>query len=891
MKQIRRNTTAALVAAALATPVSGANILWTGAVNDNWHDAANWSTNGVPTVNDTVVLAGGSPRLTGDAYIGSLLLNSPQSTAIFDGPNGYGGHQLFVAGGSIIHTAAAYPQINILAQVRLANNTVVDVQGDRELHLRSLTNGTLVGMPSLTKTGSGTLRLGSATSNLLNGNISVGGGTLELSGGSIGAGNVTVANNATLHVSSSRLQANVAVSGAGYGGMGAIRGSGTIDGNVTLSGNTSIDDITIAGNITDGNASRRLTLLDDALVRLEGNNTYDGGTVVGKGATLIGRSATAFGSGAVEVLEDGGYVTLSHDGGTFANNFILDSGGRNYGNASFSGDLYVEYYRHTTISGDLQLRGSAHVRVGDGGQLTLDGRLLHDVPDQYAAVSFRKTGTGAMVLNNPDSTVRTMYVQEGTLRANGEGTLSALWTTVWEEGTLELAGSMTYAGSLQVGGEGHAGRGVLHSVSGHHTLTQPLRTSAGTAVLAVDAGSTLGLADGITRQAGNVHSGIRKIGQGTLILHGKNQIDRDFFIDAGTVSIASDDQLGEGVSILLATGNARLFVRDSMSTARTYNFTNASIETAAGKTLTIQGIVNGATLRGPGRFHLAGGATMANATSLAGTTITQDGPVQVSNLTNMGTITNQSGTLAWDGGVNHGRLDVDSAAITSYLLNAGRIYVNDGATLTHGGSDMHSTGGSRINIASSASVTLDGVSLHLDGALLVNNGSVSGGTVYVNYGATVKGSGTFASIAVGEGGTFSPGNSPGLTQTGNVTFAPGGVYHWEINDANGLPAVQHDHWITDHLEITAGTTPNSRFTLRVSTLLANNADGPMSNFDPEGSYTWTLFFCRRPAIVRATPTQRRQSCSAAIVVIVAAARPSPSSSSPAGSCPPVRSPT
>src|SRR5690606_30558549 len=99
----------------------GANILWTGAVNDNWHDAANWSTNGVPTVNDTVVLAGGSPRLTGDAYIGSLLLNSPQSTAIFDGPNGYGGHQLFVAGGSIIHTAAAYPQINILAQVRLAN--------------------------------------------------------------------------------------------------------------------------------------------------------------------------------------------------------------------------------------------------------------------------------------------------------------------------------------------------------------------------------------------------------------------------------------------------------------------------------------------------------------------------------------------------------------------------------------------------------------------------------------------------------------------------------------------------------------------------------------------------------------------------------------------------
>src|SRR5690606_40806700 len=51
---------------------------------------------------------------------------------------------------------------------------------------------------------------------------------------------------------------------------------------------------------------------------------------------------------------------------------------------------------------------------------------------------------------------------------------------------------------------------------------------------------------------------------------------------------------------------------------------NAAIETATGRTLTIEGIVNGATLRGPGAFHLGGGATMANATSLAGTTITQD---------------------------------------------------------------------------------------------------------------------------------------------------------------------------------------------------------------------------------------------------------------------------
>src|SRR5690606_19747630 len=123
--------------------------------------------------------------------------------------SGYAGHQIFLYGGSIIHTASVDPEIAIYAQVRLATGTVVDVQGDRELYLARLANGSVIGTPTLTKAGSGTLRLVSNPNNAFSGDVFVGGGTLQLYGSSLGASTVTVANGASLRVTDSSSPANV----------------------------------------------------------------------------------------------------------------------------------------------------------------------------------------------------------------------------------------------------------------------------------------------------------------------------------------------------------------------------------------------------------------------------------------------------------------------------------------------------------------------------------------------------------------------------------------------------------------------------------------------------------------------------------------------------------
>ncbi len=74
-----------------------------------------------------------------------------------------------------------------------------------------------------------------------------------------------------------------------------------------------------------------------------------------------------------------------------------------------------------------------------------------------------------------------------------------------------------------------------------------------------------------------------------------------------------------------------------------------------------------------------------------------------------------------------------------------------------------------------------------DGTLLANNssGSATGtGTVTVNSGGTLGGTGTISgAIAVNSGGTLAPGASPGILNSGNVSFASGSTFSVEINGA------------------------------------------------------------------------------------------------------------
>jgi hypothetical protein len=129
---------------------------------------------------------------------------------------------------------------------------------------------------------------------------------------------------------------------------------------------------------------------------------------------------------------------------------------------------------------------------------------------------------------------------------------------------------------------------------------------------------------------------------------------------------------------------------------------------------------------------------------------------------------------------------VNNTANVRDWTNDGVVTVNSGGVLSNTGSDLVSGGGSRITVQSGGQLNVEtGFSLDLQGSLLVNNGTINGATE-VYYGATAKGGGVFGSVAVFDGGTFSPGNSPGTaTINGTYVWGAGGKLDFEIVDALG----------------------------------------------------------------------------------------------------------
>ena len=79
-------------------------------------------------------------------------------------------------------------------------------------------------------------------------------------------------------------------------------------------------------------------------------------------------------------------------------------------------------------------------------------------------------------------------------------------------------------------------------------------------------------------------------------------------------------------------------------------------------------------------------------------------------------------------------------------------------------------GGSRTTINPSGTLAVAaGTTIELNGGLLVNNGTISG-TTDVNYGSLAKGTGVYGIVNVGQGGTYAPGNSPGIVTAAAVKF-------------------------------------------------------------------------------------------------------------------------
>ena len=112
---------------------------------------------------------------------------------------------------------------------------------------------------------------------------------------------------------------------------------------------------------------------------------------------------------------------------------------------------------------------------------------------------------------------------------------------------------------------------------------------------------------------------------------------------------------------------------------------------------------------------------------------------------------------------------------------------------------MYFNGGSRTFVGTIggnglADLELNGQNAIVAGGLFVNNGHVSDNsalgisTVIADYGALVKGGGSYDNSPITRnGGRFQSGNSPGVATMGRFVFGPGGVsnYVFAISNATG----------------------------------------------------------------------------------------------------------
>jgi hypothetical protein len=186
--------------------------------------------------------------------------------------------------------------------------------------------------------------------------------------------------------------------------------------------------------------------------------------------------------------------------------------------------------------------------------------------------------------------------------------------------------------------------------------------------------------------------------------------------------------------------------------------------------------ITGGFLRGIGIHRVVPGniSRFNGVKSDAPVRIIQDGTASFDLFTNGGTLTsNGLSTLTSSINTASGKIIANGVVEVADFLNSGVLTINSGSTLYNFGTNLVNGGGSRTTVNPGGVINLNAggsTQIDLNGALLVNNGTITGGAVNVYYGSLAKGTGMYGVVNVFDGGIYAPGNSPGISTAAAVTF-------------------------------------------------------------------------------------------------------------------------
>jgi autotransporter-associated beta strand protein len=224
---------------------------------------------------------------------------------------------------------------------------------------------------------------------------------------------------------------------------------------------------------------------------------------------------------------------------------------------------------------------------------------------------------------------------------------------------------------------------------------------------------------------------------------------------------------------------------------------------------------------------LAGSGNVTNSSGTAGTAV----------LSLAGSTSTTFSGVIRDGGYNSttlGKIALTKSGSATQTLNGTNTYsgatsITAGTLVIAGTGSINNTSGVALNGATAA--LRYNSSTNLTQTLTWTQGRLEG----TNWGGSLGG------LTVGTNQILSPGNSPGTAATSSQTWAGGGTYVWELNNATGTAGTDPG-WdlITGTGALTITATSGSKFNINITSLTLGNVAGDAANFSSATNYNWLL---------------------------------------------------
>ena len=475
----------------------------------------------------------------------------------------------------------------------------------------------LSGTGGLTKTGSGTLTLGS-TANAYLGGFTLNQGTVSLTANNVfGTGTLTV-NGGTMQPSAStgRNCTNEVTLGGNYTTAG--NANLTWSGPITLAGDRAITvnntggAHVMSGSVGESGGARSITKLGPGILQLTGSaNTYSGNTTVSNGAVQV--------NGTSRLGNEAGTLVLA--GGTFQTSASRSVSTAPIGNPiSLVADSEIAT-TSTAASVDLNLTG---VPAGSAGTLTFrnlaaSGTGTFEPRFSAGGFTFSRPIT---LINNTNGTsftrlnfFNTNGAGDQTFSAviSGDGGIRRSASTSGTGGRTIFTTANTYSGTTTI----NDGTLVVNNITGSGTGTGDI--TLGSAGILAGTGSVAGTVSGTGSISPGASAGTITLGNGLDLSSGGTNI---WELGANTVSGAgtSFDQVAVTGGNVVLGGNSRVLVK-FIGTATFPDSTNAFWQQtntwkiialsggAANPGLTVFAGVDGAAGNNAGNFTTSADAT------------------------------------------------------------------------------------------------------------------------------------------------------------------------------------------------------------------------------------------------------------------------------------------